>query len=175
MAKLRSAVFLTICVKVCFVVRGSSNVSDDGAFPVASKSMLRAKAWNNDGYAYHWPEESILPTKQSEGYGALLFSGGGLRAFSCAIGQLRALTLSGNIRRYQYMGGISGGSWATGLYCYGEPRTYGEDDSVFLGPSQAAAVGNLSMAVLGPVAASSAVACPSVHAHAEPHFSQAMF
>lgn len=48
----------------------------------------------------------------------LCFSGGGTRAASAAVGQLRALHALGILPRVRYISAVSGGSWATTPYTY---------------------------------------------------------
>ena len=54
------------------------------------------------------------------------FSGGGSRALSTAMGQLRGLTELGLIEQTQYISGVSGGAWASTVYCY-VPETISDD------------------------------------------------
>lgn len=54
---------------------------------------VNATVWQNTGTDYTWPEQTAGATN---GAGvALLFSGGGARAYTCAMGQVRALTAMG--------------------------------------------------------------------------------
>ena len=58
------------------------------------------------------------------------FSGGGSRALSAAMGQLRGLTYLGLIEKTQFISGVSGGAWASTLYSF-LPESISDDD--FLG------------------------------------------
>ena len=54
------------------------------------------------------------------------FSGGGSRALTAAMGQLRGLTKLDLIKQTQYISGVSGGAWASTVYCY-VPETISDD------------------------------------------------
>ena len=71
-----------------------------------------------------WKEKKIPST-------AIAFSGGGARAFTNAIGILAGLHKLGLIRNIRYIGGVSGGAWASTVFTYGQ-SSY--NDSVLLGP-----------------------------------------
>ena len=66
-----------------------------------------------------------LPSDDSETVG-VCFSGGGSRALTAAMGQLRGLTKLGLIEQTQYISGVSGGAWASTIYCY-VPETISDD------------------------------------------------
>ncbi len=59
------------------------------------------------------------------------FSGGGSRALSAAMGQLRGLRALGVLDDIFFLSSVSGGTWASALYTY-LPASFSEDD--FLGP-----------------------------------------
>lgn len=63
----------------------------------------------------------------------LCLSGGGSRALSCALGQLRALDHLGLIDKVFAISSVSGGTWANSLYTY-LPQSISDAD--FLGPVQ---------------------------------------
>lgn len=58
-------------------------------------------------------------------------SGGGSRALTAAMGQLRALTALGLMNNVAFISSVSGGTWAAGAYTY-LPASISDDD--FLGP-----------------------------------------
>lgn len=60
----------------------------------------------------------------------LCLSGGGSRALSCAMGQLRALRLLGKLDQVFAISSVSGGTWANSLFTY-LPESISDDD--FLG------------------------------------------
>eukprot|EP00947_MAST-08B_sp_MAST-8B-sp1_P002001 g2001.t1 len=64
------------------------------------------------------------------------FTGGGTRAMTCAMGQLRGLIELDLLRHVRYISGISGGSWATHVFSYYQRGTPGvaTNDSQLLGP-----------------------------------------
>ncbi|HYX23757.1 MAG TPA: hypothetical protein VFC23_06355 [Thermoanaerobaculia bacterium] len=64
-------------------------------------------------------------------YVGICFSGGGSRALSAAMGQLRGLKALGVLDDVFFMSSVSGGTWASALYAY-LPASFSEDD--FLGP-----------------------------------------
>ena len=59
------------------------------------------------------------------------FSGGGSRALTAAMGQLRALTALGLMNDVAFISSVSGGTWASSAYTY-LPSSISDDD--FLGP-----------------------------------------
>jgi hypothetical protein len=67
-----------------------------------------------------------ITTEGSETVG-VCFSGGGSRALSAAMGQLRGLTHLGLIEKTQSISGVSGGAWASTVYSY-VPESISEDD-----------------------------------------------
>lgn len=93
---------------------------------------LSAKAWKANGKyptANDYPE-SKLKEINSRPNTAIAFSGGGSRSFAASAGYLAGLTKLGLMDNVRYIGGISGGSWATTVYTYAQDVT---DDSSFLG------------------------------------------
>jgi hypothetical protein len=66
------------------------------------------------------PDDAILNTV------AVCFSGGGSRALSAAMGQLRGLTHLGLVEKTQLISGVSGGAWASTLYSY-VPESISDD------------------------------------------------
>jgi predicted acylesterase/phospholipase RssA len=75
-----------------------------------------------------FPEYEIDALKGKADLG-LAFSGGGNRAAVCALGQIRALTEMGVMKKARYVSSVSGGSW----FCV--PYTFARgDEDAFLGP-----------------------------------------
>ena len=88
-----------------------------------------AQIYPSDGTTFDFPERKW-------GYGnrtGVCFSGGGTRALSAAMGQLRALTKLKLIGQIDYISCVSGGSWAGSLYTYYNTGPTG-GDAQFLGP-----------------------------------------
>jgi hypothetical protein len=93
---------------------------------------LTSRVWISSGTDYLFPECDLTLATANTG---VCFSGGGTRAMSAAMGQLRGLTECGLIPHVRYISSVSGGSWASALYTYyrsgpGLPA----DDAEFLGP-----------------------------------------
>jgi hypothetical protein len=80
--------------------------------------------------ASDFPEYTLLNAKKKSMTG-IGFSGGGSRAFTTAIGYLSGLDKLGLIDNVRYIGGISGGSWATAAYTYVKSEV--KDDQILLG------------------------------------------
>ncbi len=76
-----------------------------------------------------FPEWDRIPDAK-RGLG-LAFSGGGTRAASATIGQLRGLRTNGWLDRFGYISSVSGGTWAAVPYVYSQ-----HDDETFLGPAR---------------------------------------
>ncbi|MCK6523752.1 patatin-like phospholipase family protein [Myxococcota bacterium] len=89
-------------------------------------STLRASLWASP---LDWPELALPEVRDREPIG-LCFSGGGSRALAAAWGQLRALRHLGVLDRARYISGVSGGSWASGIYTFQRVT----DEETFLGP-----------------------------------------
>lgn len=64
--------------------------------------------------------ESEDPQLKLRSNSAIVFSGGGTRAYTCALGYIRALHDLGLMDRVRHITGISGGSWATSVYTYAQ-------------------------------------------------------
>ena len=87
------------------------------AWPLASLALMEGLAWPGSrallpDEEVPLPEDDLDELMSRTSRSAVLFSGGGSRAFAAAIGQLTALRdldLLGSIR---YAGGVSGGAWA---------------------------------------------------------------
>ncbi|MCK5058201.1 MAG: hypothetical protein KAT34_16230, partial [Candidatus Aminicenantes bacterium] len=83
------------------------------------------KVWVSDDTGFKFPEK----VRQSTG---VCFPGGGTRALTAAMGQLRGLTQLKLIKNVGYISCVSGGSWASTAYTF--YKTGAKDDSEFLGP-----------------------------------------
>ena len=75
--------------------------------------------------------ESIQGPQASRNTVGVCFSGGGSRALSATMGQLRGLRALGVLDDVLFISSVSGGTWASALYVY-LPASFSEDD--FLGP-----------------------------------------
>eukprot|EP00600_Ochromonadales_sp_CCMP1393_P012487 CAMPEP_0175001384 /NCGR_PEP_ID=MMETSP0005-20121125/3102_1 /TAXON_ID=420556 /ORGANISM="Ochromonas sp., Strain CCMP1393" /LENGTH=575 /DNA_ID=CAMNT_0016256261 /DNA_START=1481 /DNA_END=3205 /DNA_ORIENTATION=- len=93
-------------------------------------ATLNARAWKSNSEfprEIDYPETQLLTSKPNTAIG---FTGGGSRAYTAAIGYLAALRDLNLLKNVRYIGGISGGSWATTAFTYVQNVT---DDDVFLG------------------------------------------
>eukprot|EP01035_Chromulina_nebulosa_P019173 gene19173-25018_t len=96
----------------------------------ALAATINIKAWqsaDSNPNQSDYPEVSYLSSKPNT---AIAFSGGGARAYVGAIGYLAALNQLDLIKNVRYIGGISGGSWATMTYVFNQLKV---NDDVFLG------------------------------------------
>jgi len=91
----------------------------------------KTRVWISNGDSYHFPEKSIDSVMNRPAIGAC-FSGGGTRAMSSAMGQLRAMRHLGVIPTLRYISCVSGGSWASTIYTYYKKGA--SDDAALLGP-----------------------------------------
>lgn len=89
-------------------------------------STLQAALWVSP---MDWPELGSPEVSGREPIG-LCFSGGGARSLAASWGQLRALHALGALDRARYISGVSGGSWASGIYTFQRVT----DEATFLGP-----------------------------------------
>lgn len=93
-------------------------------------AVLNARAWkSNFDYptAADYPETELLKSKPNT---ALAFSGGGSRAYIATMGYLAGIRDLDLLKNVRYIGGISGGGWATTTFTFVQNVT---DDNVFLG------------------------------------------
>lgn len=98
-----------------------------------AEALLNAKAWQSlQEYqvASDFPETEILQPENRPNT-AIGFTGGGSRAYVAALGHLAGLRDLGLLKNVKYIGGISGGAWATMSYVYAQSTT---DDETLLGP-----------------------------------------
>src|SRR5687767_4767891 len=84
--------------------------------------------WYSDGTTYTWPEQ-LAGVKPNVG---ICFSGGGTRALSATMGQLRGLLSFGGLNNVDYISCVSGGSWASTAFAY--YKAGAASDEEFLGP-----------------------------------------
>ena len=108
-------------------------------------SNFTTQIWFSQGTSYTWPEQQA-GVKPNVG---VCFPGGGTRALSAAMGQLRALVDQSIIQNIDYMSCVSGGSWACAAFAYYDP-TPGITDADFLGtPIDPADITQDGLGVLG--------------------------
>ena len=84
---------------------------------------LEVYAWQAHGVfpqQIDFPEVSTLSSRRNTAIG---FSGGGIRAYTAALGQLRGLWELGLLQHTRYIGGVSGGAWATMMSIYAQNIT----------------------------------------------------
>lgn len=99
-------------------------------------NTLKVKAWQSldelvPGPTFEFPEKEILDQQPARTSIALGFTGGGSRSFIASFGYLSALTSLEKMDKFSYVGGISGGSWATTVYTYSQHDP--ADEAEFLG------------------------------------------
>lgn len=75
---------------------------------------LTSVVWYSEGQNYVWPEQQA-GVKPGVG---VCFSGGGTRALSAAMGQLRGLLSLNLMSSVDYISSVSGGSWAAAAFTY---------------------------------------------------------
>ena len=94
-------------------------------------STLSARAYISQGSSYVFPEQQpgVLPAVPTT---AVCFSGGGTRALTAAMGQLRGLVAAGLMDKIGYISCVSGGSWASTAFTY--YNSGAQNDGEFLGP-----------------------------------------
>jgi len=90
-----------------------------------------SRIWISEGLDYTFPEHSLEEVMAKPNIG-LCFSGGGTRAMTAAMGQLRALDYLGVMPSIRYISCVSGGSWASTIYTY--YRQGAQSDGELLGP-----------------------------------------
>lgn len=77
-----------------------------------------------------YPERHTPLVDRTDATG-ICFSGGGTRAQCAAVGQLRALQMLGLLDGVRYISSVSGGSWGTAPFLWGDADV---DDTTLLGP-----------------------------------------
>ena len=85
----------------------------------------------SNGGEYLFPERTgdTLAGKTASG---LCFSGGGNRALSAGMGQLRALTTLGLMEKVAYVSCVSGGSWLSAPYTYYRSGATRDEEFLFV-------------------------------------------
>ncbi|MDP9190611.1 MAG: patatin-like phospholipase family protein [Acidobacteriota bacterium] len=89
---------------------------------------ITTRVWFSDGTTYPWPEQQAGVSPNV----GVCFPGGGTRALSAAMGQLRAMINQNIIQSVDYISCVSGGSWAAAAFAY--YNTGATSDQDFLGP-----------------------------------------
>jgi hypothetical protein len=100
------------------------------ALATSVEAYYSAKSWQSLSkypVAEDYPEHSLLSSKPNT---AIAFTGGGSRAYVASLGYLAGLYQLDLLKNVRYMGGISGGSWATTTFTYAQNAP----DNVLLGP-----------------------------------------
>ncbi|MEM7114440.1 MAG: hypothetical protein AAF614_18540 [Chloroflexota bacterium] len=92
-------------------------------------AALTTNIWVSKGTQYRFAEEALPEPPRKT---AVCFSGGGTRAMSAAMGQLRGLRALNLIDKIGYISCVSGGSWASTIYTY--YQTGAANDDELLGP-----------------------------------------
>jgi hypothetical protein len=90
-------------------------------------SNVTTKIWFSNGTTYTWPEQEAGVTPNV----GVCFPGGGTRALSAAMGQLRAMIDQNIIQNVDYISCVSGGSWAATAFAY--YNSGASSDADFLG------------------------------------------
>jgi hypothetical protein len=103
----------------------------DESAVVASAPIYNARTWPmSQTLDSKFPEEELPGWPYDTTATGICFSGGGNRALSAAMGQMRGLRALGLLRKARYISCVSGGSWASTAYTF-LPSFIGDDD--FLG------------------------------------------
>jgi hypothetical protein len=89
---------------------------------------LTTQIWYSNGTNYTWPEQ-VAGVQPNVG---ICFPGGGTRALSATMGQLRGLLSFGGLNGVDYISCVSGGSWASTAFAY--YKAGATSDEEFLGP-----------------------------------------
>jgi len=98
-----------------------------------SVALLSSKAYQSASTtpeAKDFPETQDASLMSRTSSSAIGCTGGGARAYIACLGYIAALTELGLMKRVRYLGGISGGAWATTVYTMAQTT----DDSILLGP-----------------------------------------
>jgi len=83
----------------------------------ASNKTIKATVTASLAGQYNFPEQTTEFQSATTNCG-ICFSGGGTRAMSAAMGQMRGLYKLGVLKNARYISCVSGGSWASGVYTY---------------------------------------------------------
>lgn len=92
---------------------------------------LTTRMWIKADSSFKYPEQTLTDITSRPNIG-VCFSGGGTRAMSAAMGQMRALNQYKLFPAIRYISCVSGGSWASTIFCYYRTGATGDDD--LLGP-----------------------------------------
>lgn len=81
------------------------------------RRYVNTLVWNTEQNPDHFPEAAesspiAVPWLKDKKDFGLAFSGGGTRAASATLGQLRGLRKKGLLKDVKYISAVSGGSWA---------------------------------------------------------------
>lgn len=99
-----------------------------GPVTPTTPEVLEARIWVSRGKEYYFAEHDH-GTRPTTG---VCLSGGGTRALSAGMGQLRALNQLGLLKNVQYLSCVSGGAWLGTMFTYYNRGA--ANDSEFLGP-----------------------------------------
>jgi hypothetical protein len=80
-----------------------------------ANGTFTTEVWYSQGQSYTWPEQQLAGVTPNVG---VAFSGGGTRALSAAMGQLRGILSLGLMSNVDYISCVSGGSWAAAAFTY---------------------------------------------------------
>lgn len=99
------------------------------------RRYVNTLVWNTEQNPDHFPEAAesspiAVPWLKDKKDFGLAFSGGGTRAASATLGQLRGLRKKGLLKDVKYISAVSGGSWAVTPFTY-LPETFTDEE--FLG------------------------------------------
>ncbi len=124
-------------VVVLLVSAADSSHAEDrctaGGIEYASVDALQVREWQLDPADPQFPEmtdPALAELRRRDAFG-IAFSGGGTRAASAALGELRALEILGWLDRARYVTAVSGGAWAAVPFTFLPDRF---TDGQFLGP-----------------------------------------
>lgn len=78
------------------------------------KKMIKATVTASSNNHYNFPEQTTDFLASTTNCG-ICFSGGGTRAMSAAMGQMRGLNNLGVLKNARYISCVSGGSWASAI------------------------------------------------------------
>src|SRR5262245_56451049 len=107
---------LIAAILALMVVVALSAASECDACLISRLWLIDAGHWKETGRP-DFPERMLLDKERPVDVG-IAFSGGGTRAATAAIGQLRGLQRNGWLDRVRYMTAVSGGSWAAVPFTY---------------------------------------------------------
>ncbi len=97
-------------------------------FGCRPKQTLNARVWVSQGENYTFPESTHGVNTRT----GICLSGGGTRALTAAMGQLRGLRKLNLLSEVDYLSSVSGGTWAAAAFTF--YNSGAEHDDQFLGP-----------------------------------------